>query len=270
MRLYQTGGLDFLRRLDTIHIPEYKAKPDFIQEPMARFDYVGFGPELADQPELRKALSLSLDYKQLKKLLYALGRPGCPSLAPRLLAKIPCYNFNLKTARQALQKVGAKIRSKRWSIYYSQMGGPDVAKTIEWMQNQWKVNLGLKIDMKPQEQGVYLGKLRYFPPALFKKGVGVDRPTCLAAAEVFESSYPENFIRLKSKKYDRLIRLMRADLRHKYSKSNCTKAVSFLLDHYLIIPMGQIHFTMLATGKFTGWRLNELNQLDLSSLERVK
>jgi oligopeptide transport system substrate-binding protein len=62
LNLYESGELDLLRRLPSSLIPAYRSHEDFFQTPLDRFDYLGFGPELEDQRELRQALSLGADY----------------------------------------------------------------------------------------------------------------------------------------------------------------------------------------------------------------
>src|SRR5690606_5963370 len=62
LRMYETGALHLLRRLTADAISTYVKRPDFMFVPMLRFDYVGFGPQLKNQKEVRRALSLSVDY----------------------------------------------------------------------------------------------------------------------------------------------------------------------------------------------------------------
>ena len=69
MRIYETKKMSFLRRLSTAHIMVYQHKKGFFYNPVARFDYMGFGPELHSHKELRKALALSLKYEQLQKFI---------------------------------------------------------------------------------------------------------------------------------------------------------------------------------------------------------
>ena len=98
-RLYLGHQLDFLRRVPSNLITHLKNRKDFYQIPMARFDYLGFGQELMKDHELRQALIHSIDYKTLKNLLKALGRPGCPSLPSDWMDQVPCYEFDPKKAK---------------------------------------------------------------------------------------------------------------------------------------------------------------------------
>ncbi len=268
--LYEQGELTFLRRLPTTMIPAAKKREDFIQIPVARFDYLGFGPELDQEPALREALAYSLDFKELARIYDALGTPGCPSLPRPLMESEPCVKFDLTRAKAAFDRVPVDVRSKRFVLGFSTMGGDDIKKGAEWEQAQWKKNLGLKVDLESAEQGAYLARLRKTPPAIFRKGIALERPTCLAALETFAKGGSENFIHFESDAYekiiDRLTNIATNRQNSKQRKKLCSEGVKILLSSNRIIPLGRIHFTLLARPEFKGWSLNEMNQLDLSRL----
>jgi len=268
--LYERKSLSFLRRLPTTSIPKYRSRPDFVQVPLMRFDYLGFGPELRDQPDLRAALSMAADFREMGKMLDALGIPGCPSLPEALLDKPHCVSFNLAKAKEHLRKVPPEARKKRLKLFFAKIGGDDLQKPMEWFQGQWKRNLDLRIDLEPLEPKVLLERLRSEPPALFRKGVPLERPTCLAALETFAPESSENFLRLKDPAFEKVLArlaeeasLARPSAR---AKKLCGEGVRFLLDRRLLIPLGRIHFTFLVDPRWQGWTLSEMNQLDLSML----
>lgn len=264
--LYREGTLTLLRRLPTHYLRAWKDSKELVQIPVARFDYLGFGPKLRDQLEFRQALAAALNYEELRIIYSALGTPGCPGLSPEWLSQVPCHRFDVERAKQLWAKVPAELKSKRWTLHFSKLGGDDVQKGMEWMQGQWKKNLGLVVDLKAVEQGVYLAGLKTDTPDLFRKGVGLDRSTCLAAVEIFSKRDPENFIKLDLPPYEKAIQKLRAARRETARKKACTEAVQVLIDRAEVIPLGRIHFSMLAKPDFQGWDLNPLNQLDLSHL----
>lgn len=262
LRLYESGKLTFLRRLVAAEFPRFRKSPEFKQVPMARFDYVGFGPQLLEQPKLREAMSLSLEYNDYLTLFGALGPAGCPSLPASYMDRVTCIRFNPKQARALTE--GTKMPAN-FEMQYSTMGGDDIRRAAEWFQGQWKKNLNLHVELKGQEQGVYLKGLRANPPAVFRKGVSLDRPTCLAALENFEKGHPENYIRLDDPKFGDLVAQLRRSPATE-RRRRCREAVDYLMSTHRLIPLGEMYFTILAKQSFTGWDLNELNQLDLSQL----
>lgn len=276
MNLYERNELSFLRRLPTSYIEKYRQHPDVKQLPIARFDYVGFGEDLKNQPDLRAALSYSADFREMQKMLNALGIPGCPGLSEDLVDQPRCVQFDLNKAKLHWEKVPAEIKSKRFKFVFSKLGGDDVKRSMEWLQAQWKKNLNFQTDLEQTEQGVFLNLLRTQPPSIFRKGVGLESPTCLAALETFAVGGAENFLRLNDPQFQKIIKNVseaiktdRNGLINKPTldaKKSCGAGIQLLLDQHWLIPLGRIQFTILAHPRFQGWTLNEMNQLDLSDL----
>ncbi|MCM2281723.1 MAG: ABC transporter substrate-binding protein [Bdellovibrionaceae bacterium] len=264
-----SGGLSFLRRLPTGLIAKYKGRSDFKQIPMARFDYIGFGPELKGLPKMRQALSLAMDFDELRRIYDALGRPGCPGLPEEIMAETPCLNMNERAAKAAWAQVPAKFREKRWTYAFSGLGGDDIKKGAEWAQQQWRQRLGARVDLAQTEQTLFLSQLREKAPAIFRKGVGLDRPTCLAALETFSPGGAENFLSLDLPEYNEILAQLSRASTVAESRKLCTRGIRVLIKDHWLIPLGRIHFTLLASPRFRGWDLNEMNQLDLAELSPV-
>lgn len=268
LRLYEANRLSLLRRLPSQHIEKMRTRSDFLQIPMARFDYLGFGPTVRGNKNLRIALAKSLNYEELKKILHAKGRPGCPSLPPRLLQDVPCLEFDVSSAKTHLQKALLEGAPSKWKLQYSKMGGEDIKRQVEWYQHQWKQNLGLEFELEGIEQGMLIKTLQVQPTEVFRKGQTLERPTCLSALEMFYPGHPENYPLIQNSKLNQIIEKLRQPSRSTLSKKKlCTDAVKILVEEALIIPLGEIHFTMLARPQWSGWSINELNQLDLTELQ---
>ncbi len=271
LRVYESKKMNFLRRLTTSNIPKYEKEQVFFQTPVARFDYIGFGPELAKHKNIRKALALSLQYKDLKKIYKALGLPGCPSMPRRLMDKVHCHNYQPDLAKAELENITKDLQNRRWPIHFSKMGGDDIAKGMEWVQHQWSKHLNLKFDLEPVEQGMYIRTLRSkVPPVIFRKGIGMNRPTCLAGLEVFTPGHPENYIQLNDPKYNAIVKSLKKAKGESAKRKFCSKGIKHLLGEYYLIPLGEMYFTMLEDQKFEDWSVNELNQLDLTKIKVIK
>lgn len=266
LRLYENNRLSFLRRLPAAEIPRFKKSPEFLQVPMARFDYVGFGPDLNEQPDLRKALSQALDFRSFQIMFDALGPPGCPSLPSRLMDRLPCIKPDFAQSRELLKKVKSLPKLQ---MHFSQLGGDDIARAAEWFQGQWKKNLKLEVQLSSVEQGVYLQRLKVRPPPIFRKGVSLDRPTCLAALELFTLDHPENFVGFKDDAFDGLVKKLATENSESKKKQLCREGMEALLASTRLIPLGQMYFSILVKPEFKDWDINELNQLDLTDLTYV-
>lgn len=263
--LYTKGKINFLRRVSTDMVPKLRNHKDFFFKPIFRFDYLGFGVGLQDYPNLRKALSLSLNYKELQKLYSSLGIPGCPSFPVSYMDQKTCYTFNLNEAKKAFKKVPLHAKKRKWNLAFSKVGGASVQSGMEWAQAQWKKHLGIIINLQPIEAGMLVYTIKNKKPDIFRKGTTLSRPTCMAATENFTSKAPENYIHHKNNNYDQLVNSLASS---KTPKVSCRRAVSSLLRSYPLIPLGEIHFAMMADRQFSGFKINRLNQLDLSGLRK--
>lgn len=261
--LYEAHKINFLKTLPTALVSEYKMRPDFLQVPMARFDYLGFSPKLKDIPKLREALALSLDYEQLKKMFSALGVPGCSSLPDDYLSEPVCVHFDLERAKKIFSELPKEVREKSYHLAFSSYDRDDVLRGMQWAAEQWRIHLGLKIEIEKLESGVFNDIIKTDVPDIFRKSVMVDRPTCLAAIENFGSKGSEAFLKLDSPTLENTILKMNAAK----SPKLCTEALTELIGQHELIGLGKIHFTMLMSPRFTGWEINELNGLDLSRLK---
>ncbi len=261
LRLYDKKELHFVRRLPTLLIQKYQDRKDFFSLPVLRFDYLAFGPELKDLPEVRKALSGSLDFNEWQTILSSVGRPGCPGFP---------IDWT-EPQRPCLQKeaVTKPVIKNNWLYYYSLQGGDDHRRTAEWLQSQWKKNLGLDFKVRGIENKTYVSEIKKNPPTVFRKGLSPDRPTCASVMENFTNLHPENYIQNKNLEFDLTVQQMRQTNAKSKKNKLCRKALDFLLDDVKIIPTGPYHISLLASPEFSGWHLNELNQLDLNQLQFV-
>lgn len=264
LRLYEKNQLSFLRRLPTLYIPKFKSRKDFHWIPMIRFDYIGFGPALRELPKVREALSRALNYKELQKILSSEGVPGCPGIPSAWTTEEICYSMDVKKASASLKNAGSPPGDLK--LMYSSLGGEDHRRSTEWMQAQWQKNLGLRVQLLLRDNKVFLNELTQTPPALFRKGVAPDRPTCLATLETFAEWSSENYIQLKDPQYQDTLKKLSEATNTPDRKKYCTEGVRFLMDRHVLIPLGGIHFAILASPQFSGWRLNSMNQMDLSGL----
>ncbi|MEK2645482.1 peptide ABC transporter substrate-binding protein [Bdellovibrio sp. BCCA] len=260
LQLYEKNELQFLRRLPTLFIPSHKTRKDFYWYPVIRLDYLGFGPELATQEDVRKAFTYSLNYVELQKIFSSEGKPGCIGLPDSWFPeKAPCFDYDLK-------KVPKITSTKTYTLMFSALGGEDHKRATEWLQNQWSKNAGLKTHLEVKENKVFLQILQQNPPALFRKGVSPDRPTCLAALETFAPTSPENYLRIKSPEYEKILSSLAQTKKPAEQKKWCLAGADYLMKNHLMIPLGAIHFSILVKPEFIGWKLNQMNQLDLSDL----
>lgn len=261
--LYEKGRLDFLRRLPTLYIPRFKGRPDYFEVDQLRFDYIALN--IPDE-KTRKALASSLEFKDLQKLFSAKAPPGCPGLKASLYEGDLCIKMDLEAAKKFWAE--KSISKASFEFLYSKQGGDDHQRAMEWVQSEWKKNIHVQTDLRGMENKIYVELLEKKAPDIFRKGLAPERPTCLSALENFESTSSENYLKFKAPRMDQIILEMRKTSDSAKKKKLCTEGLKLLSEPAWIIPTGPIHFTLLVKPQWTGWKLNELNQLDLSELKK--
>lgn len=263
LHLFEAGKIQFLRRLTADQFNRFSNKKSFHQFPVLRFDYIGFGPALHKFPKLREAFASGFEAKGFQTLFSTEGKPGCPSIPQAFYTGDPCF-------KKSLNKSIEWPKNLKLVLGYSEMGGEDIKRAAEWFQGQWKTHLGVQADLQSREQKVYLNWLRSNPPALFRKGLSLDRPTCLAALENFSKDHPENYIQFDHPEFQMILKKLSKTLSGKKTKKLCEKGLKLLISQAWLIPLGEMKFTILVDPQFTGWSLNSLNQLQLRDLRSVK
>lgn len=268
LNLYESGEITLLRRVPPQYYSRFNKTKEFKEIPFLRFDYIGFGAKLQNKPHLRKALSLAADYKELQKIYQSPGLPGCPSLTDRMFAKVPCVKFDLAEAKKEFE-LAKKTENvpDRLEFNYSKLSADLIQQGMEWYQAQWKKNLGIKVDLKAIERSILMHSLKTNAPDIFRKSLGVNRPTCLAAVEDFVSQGDENFTKVQDPEFDKIVADLSKAKSESAKKKLCSKAVERLMTESRIIPQGMFFNVFLARPSFSGWTVNELNQLDLTNLK---
>src|SRR5690606_27946892 len=131
------------------------------------------------------------NYEEFKKIFHSLGLPGCFGLGQGLTGTPVCFDFNLQKARKILESLENK--PKRLKLYVAAQGGDDLSRAAQWFQGQWKKHLGLQIDIEITEFALLTRLLKTSPPDIFRRGVPLDRASCLAGLEPFTHGNPDNF-----------------------------------------------------------------------------
>lgn len=273
LRLFELGRLDFLRGLSPVFTPKFRSRRGFIEKENLRLDYVGLSGKLMPYPKLRRAMLLSVNYAKMAKIFYSPQRPGCIG-APKSWTdqKKACLSFEPKRAKkiyaQAL-KENPEIKNLKLRIQYQSSGGLSHKTAMEYLQNQWKMHLGLRVELEPLESGTFNNSLKLNSMDLFRKGLGLESPNCWSATEPFLQSSRDLGIKIADPQLASLDQSLRDPaLSEKEKHRICLQALNLILDSQQILPLGPVIFRHLSNEKFSGWTLNALDQLDLSRLRR--
>lgn len=270
LNMYESKKIDFLRMLPSQEISNPKYSKIIYKSFLSRLDGVVLSHSLVKDINLRKALTHSLDFQVLKKIFASDSDPGCPPLPEKYFSnsKTPCYVFDLKKAKESLKKVGYDtINKSKLTIYVPKIETNDHQKMAEWAQENWKQNLGIKVNIEQLESKVLLNLAAQNKIGIFRKGFNLQRLGCFEALENFKSDSASNFIGFKSKDFDEVLSSKRTE---EFSSKDCTRLFNLILKKYLWIPTGRFYFSHLHSTQYTGYSINNLNQFDLSRLQLRK
>lgn len=265
---FQKGQIDFLRRLPTSMIRHYEKDPQFKQQSIIRFDYIGFGPQLDDKPELRKFLSESINFEEWQSLLGAEGRPGCFGIGMNLITADPCLAFkkeNLTDWKKLLQNKN----NPSLELHYSTLGGDEHKRSLEWLQQQWQQHLGLKVVIKGIENSIFIKEMIQDPPPLYRLGITLEHLSCYNALATFLAN-PDRPLPFKKEPLLKLVKELQHTKEKRREQLLCQESLEWLINGHWIIPLGRIHTSFLMKPQWKGWHISALNYLDLSQLHYEK
>ncbi len=164
---YQTGAVDVIgsfgqNPIPGQFVPQVKDLPDFRSAPQFVVRYLGFNAKIApfNDVKVRQAFAQGIDKSKLIKLL---GESSVraqdrilPGGIPGSELKVEGLSFDAAKAKQLL--ADAKFApDAKVTISYGTEG--DNAKVLEFLQQQWKENLGIAVALEPLELQTFSQKL---------------------------------------------------------------------------------------------------------------
>lgn len=164
---YQTGAVDVIgsfgqNPIPSQFVPQVKDLPDFRSAPQFVVRYLGFNNKIApfSDVKVRQAFAQSIDKSQLIKLLGEASVRAqdriLPGGIPGSELKVDGLPFDAAKAKQLLTDAKFDAATKV-SISYGTEG--DNAKVLEFLQQQWKENLGIEVTLEPLELQTFSQRL---------------------------------------------------------------------------------------------------------------
>lgn len=272
VRMFESQKLDFIKNVPRAFFNKYREQLHF--QTMMRMDGIGLSKTL-DNMDLKKALSYSLNFSELQTIYKSKGLPGCPALPSKFYkssssseASEHCYTFDLKKAQAHFNKVPPALKDKALTLNFSEVGGTDIQKGMEWIAYQWKKNLGLEVRIFPLESGQFFQKIRDKKFEIIRKGLPLLTPSCAEALESFTSDSVNNFTEVQSTQLDQIVKQLKALPLDQVQKRQdlCSKGLMELKKTYSFIPLGEMYFAFLSNGRYKNWSINSFNMLNLEEL----
>ena len=265
--LYQKGVFDILQRVPFQLITQLaKTESGFKNLPTLFTVGMSFNTQhpLTKDSQTRKAIALAIDHSLLQKFLSNDSTPSSTWVPEELL------NFpqNKKTTfnPELAKKIWVKIKNPPQKIDYLFPSTPKAKIIAEFLQQQLKQNLGLEIELIPQEWKVFIKSQKTGEYPLFQQGWVADYPDALNFLDVFKCKSGQNYSQMCNPLYDSLLEqsLLAQGLQQ---TQKLRKAQEILLSQEIAtIPLTLENSTYLVNPRIQGFAVNGSSSYRISKL----
>ena len=265
--LYQNRAFDILQRVPFQLIPELsKAESGF--KNLATLFTVGMSLNtqhpLTKDSRTRKAIALSIDHSLLQKFLTSDSTPSSTWVPEELL--IYPQNKRLTFNPELAKKIWVKIKNPPQKMDYLFPSTPKAKIIAEFLQQQLKQNLGLEIELIPQEWKVFIKSQKTGEYPLFQQGWVADYPDALNFLDVFRCKSGQNYSKMCNPLYDSLLEQSLV-AQGAQQTLKLQKAQEILLSQEVAtIPLTLENSTYLVNPRIQGFTVNGTSSYRISKL----
>ncbi|RME16426.1 MAG: peptide ABC transporter substrate-binding protein [Bdellovibrio sp.] len=264
LNLFDTHKIDILDSLPSVELKHLRKRPEYRTVPLLGIYYFGLNVKKkpTDNVLVRKALSMAIDRKEITDMLGG-GQVPMTSWVPKgMFGYMPDkgLKFNVKKARELLDKAGYKDRSRFPTLKLLFNTNEDHQRVAENIQAQLKRNLGINVELGNAEWKVYLSALKSNnTPHIFRMGWIADFPDPDNFLNLMTSYSANNHTNWSNKEFDRLI-LKAATVTDKKERLRLYgKAQEILVEKEVpVIPIYSYVSTQLVSKRVLGYASNAM------------
>ncbi|OGQ21904.1 MAG: hypothetical protein A3I05_00525 [Deltaproteobacteria bacterium RIFCSPLOWO2_02_FULL_44_10] len=255
-KLFRAGQLHYVDEVPSLKIPTLQGDPEFNHGPFlgAYYVLVNVAKPPFNNKHLRQALAMSIDREKITQVLHrgianaAFTPKGTAGYQPP--EGLP---FNPEKARALLAEAGYPEGKGLPKITLSYNTDQDHKRVMELVQNMWKENLGIEVEIRNMEWKTLYQSYRERNYELGRMGwIGdyVDPNTFL---DMHLTGNGNNDAGWSNLEYDRLIRLAGETINSKKRFEYFQKAESILLDESPVLPIYTWTFPSMMSKKMEGY-----------------
>lgn len=193
-----------------------------------------------DNPKVRQALNLAINKQEIVDFVTRGGQVPAGSLVPPGITGYegpPTEEYNPKKARKLLEEAGfpdGKGMRPIQILYNTSEGHKSIAEVI---QQQWKRNLHINVQLRNVEWGVYLTTVRELDYDVARAGWIGDYPDPNTFLDMFVTGGENNETGWSNKKYDSLIEEARSEADPVTRFQILREAEDILVEEMPILPI---------------------------------
>jgi oligopeptide transport system substrate-binding protein len=275
LNMYLEGQLDWINTVPNTILPILKQRDDFHAAPalITYFYRLNVARPPLDNVLVRRALNAAMNKREIVEQVTRAGQIPARSLVPPGMADYEgahCGEFNVREARRLLAEAGypgGRGLPTIEILYNTNEGHRAIAEVI---QQQWKQNLGINVELRNLEWGVYLDTVTNTQFQVARAGWIADYPDPNTFLDMWLTDGPQNNTNWSNPEYDDLIRQasMESDPQQRLKILQAAEAI--LMEEQPIIPIYFYVTTHMVNPRVSGFHRNvmDIHSLHLMSVEQ--
>jgi oligopeptide transport system substrate-binding protein len=244
LNMYLSGQIDWATTVPKTMIPEIQKQlgPQFRNTPMLTtyFYRLNVNRPPLDNVKVRQALSLALDRRQICEHVTKAGEVPARGFVPPGLTGYPypqMPGFDPERAQKILAEAGypgGRGLPRLEILYNVSDAHQEIAEVI---QQQWRENLGIDVQLRNLEWGVFLDTLQSTDFQIARSGWIGDYPDPNTFVDMFVTGGANNQTNWSNARYDELVEKAGSEFDPPKRLQMLADAEQILLDEQPIIPI---------------------------------
>jgi oligopeptide transport system substrate-binding protein len=264
LNMYLEGQLDWINTVPNTILPILKQRDDFHAAPalITYFYRLNVDRPPLDNVLVRRALNAAMNKREIVEQVTRAGQIPARSLVPPGMTGYEgaqCGEFNVKEARRLLAEAGypgGRGLPTIEILYNTNEGHRAIAEVI---QQQWKQNLGINIEMRNLEWGVYLDTVTNTQYQVARAGWISDYPDPNTFLDMWLTGGPQNNTNWSNSEYDDLIRQASMETDAQQRLKILRDAEAILMEEQPIIPIYFYVTTHMVQPRVQGFHRNVMD-----------
>jgi oligopeptide transport system substrate-binding protein len=242
LNMYLEGQLDWIITVPNTIIPILKERPDFKAAPalITYFYRLNVDRPPLDDVLVRRALNAAMNKQEIVDQVTRAGQLPARGLVPPGMTGYEgaeCGEYDVGEARRLLAEAGypgGRGLPTVEILYNTSEGHRAIAEVI---QQQWKQNLGINVELRNLEWGVYLDTVTNTRFQVARAGWIADYPDPNTFLDMFVTDGPQNNTNWSNPEYDDLIEQAAREVNPQRRMQILQDAEQILMDELPIIPI---------------------------------
>lgn len=273
---FESGEIDGSKEVPPADLPRLKAESDSLQIVPSfgtTFYLINNKAKPLDNVKVRKALNLALDRTALiENVLQSTDETASSIVSPGYMVNGKDYTdgrpnhditptANVKEAQKLLAEAGYPDGKGFPVLKFSYSTNPIFKKTVEAMQQMWKQNLNIDMEISTEEWKVYYDNVQAGKYEIAQMGWGGDYLHPMTFLPLFVTDGPNNNSFYSNPKYDELVTKAQSEIDEVKAAAIMREAEEVLMADYPFLPLFHRSYTFLMKPYVKGWGLTPLNNL---------